>query len=122
MNTSADLRTASVAHGYTHPCPGRMRWEAEALRGHPRKAAAVELTLEQMTGIHSVEATPLTGRLLVYGDANLSPQEMAAMVYTALCTPAHSPEAYATLNGSSEGQQHLDVPILSGRTNGHTYD
>ena len=41
--------------------PGRMRWEAEALRGRPRKAAAVEMTLQQMTGIHSVEATPLTG-------------------------------------------------------------
>src|SRR6266566_7593118 len=102
--------------------PGRMRWEAEALRGRARKAAAVEMTLQQMTGVHSVEATPLTGRLLVYYDADLSPQEMAAMVHTALCTPALSPEAYATVNGSPDGQRHLGIQIRPGRTNGHAHD
>ena len=102
--------------------PGRMRWEAEALRGHPRKAAAVEMTLQQMAGVHSVEATPLTGRLLVRYDADLSPQEMTAMVHTALCTPALSPEAYAALNGSSNGQRHIGVPLHPGHTNGHTHD
>ena len=67
--------------------PGRMRWEAEALRDRPRKAAAVERTLQQMAGIISAQVTPLTGRLLVRYDIGLSAQEIAAMVHAALQAP-----------------------------------
>jgi manganese-transporting P-type ATPase C len=102
--------------------PGRMRWEAEVLRGRPRKAAAVEMTLQQMPGVHSVEATPLTGRLLVRYDADLSPQKISAMVQTALRTPALSPETYAALNHSSNRQRHVGVPVHHDHTNGDEHD
>jgi Heavy metal associated domain 2 len=85
--------------------PGRMRWAAEALRDRPRKAAAVAMALRQMAGIHSAESTPLTGRLLVRYASDLSPQQIAAMVHTALRPPSLSPEAYAALNGASIGQR-----------------
>jgi ABC 3 transport family len=64
--------------------PGRIRWEVEALRNRPRKAAAVALALQQSVGVLSVEATPLTGRLLVNHDIGLTAQEIAAMVQAAL--------------------------------------
>ena len=67
--------------------PGRMRWEAEALRYRPRKAAAVEKTLQQMAGILPAQVTPLTGRLLVRHDTGLSAREIAAMVHAALQAP-----------------------------------
>jgi cation transport ATPase len=102
--------------------PGRMRWEAEALRGHPRKAAAVERALQQMAGVHSVEATPLTGRLLVRYGAASSPQEMTALVHAALSTPALSPDAYAGLNSPPHGQRHIGVPAHPSHTNGHTHE
>jgi Heavy metal associated domain 2/ABC 3 transport family len=64
--------------------PGRMRWEAEVLRGRPRKAAAVELALRQIVGIISAEVTPRTGRLLVRYDIGLTEQWVAAMVQASL--------------------------------------
>jgi cation-transporting P-type ATPase C len=102
--------------------PGRMRWEAEVLRNRPRKAAAVEMALQRMVGIHSVEATPLTGRLLVRYDTNIRSQEVTAMVHTALRTPSLSPDAYAALSGSPHGERHGSVPTPVGSTNGHVHD
>jgi ABC 3 transport family/Heavy metal associated domain 2 len=72
---------------------GRMRWEAAGLRNHPRKAAAIEMALGHMPGILSVEATPLTGRILVRYDKALTVEEISAMVRAALYTPAFIPEA-----------------------------
>jgi cation transport ATPase len=80
------------------------------------------MPLQQMAGVHSVEVTPLTGRLLVRYDANLSPQKITAMVHTALCTQALSPEAYAALNESSNAQRHVGVPRRPGHTNGDAHD
>ena len=62
--------------------PGRMRWEAEALRDRPRKASAVERTLQQMAGIISAQVTPLTGRLLVRYD--IGPERVRTMLWPSL--------------------------------------
>lgn len=102
--------------------PGRICWEVEALRNRPRKAAAVAMALWQRVGIHSAEATPLTGRLLVRYDTNVSSQEITAMVRTALRTRSLSPEAYVALRGSPHGERHGSVSTPVGSTNGHVHD
>ena len=109
------LRVRSAARG-------RVRLEAEALRDRPREAAAVERALQQMAGIKTAQATPLTGRLLVRYGAALNPQEMTALVHAALSTPALSPDAYAGLNSPPHGQRHIGVPVHASHTNGHTHE
>jgi hypothetical protein len=100
--------------------PGRIRWEVEALRNRPRKAAAVAMALRQMVGIHSVEATPLTGRLLVYHDIGLTAQEIAAMVQAALRTSAL---AYAACEIRREAPAlHGKGEIVVGRVHVNTQD
>jgi Heavy metal associated domain 2/ABC 3 transport family len=86
--------------------PGRMRWAAEALRDRPRKAAAVERTLQQMAGILSAQVTPLTGRLLVRYDIGLSAQEIAAMVHAALQAPQPTHEAREILPNATPSQHN----------------
>jgi Heavy metal associated domain 2/ABC 3 transport family len=85
--------------------PGRMRWEAEALRDHDRKAAKVERTLQQIAGIISAQVTPLTGRLLVRYDAGLSADEIAAMVHAALQAPRPTHEAHEILPNAMPSQR-----------------
>jgi Heavy metal associated domain 2/ABC 3 transport family len=91
--------------------PGRMRWAAEALRDHPRKAAEVERTLQQMAGIISAQVTPLTGRLLVGYDTRLSAQEIAAMVHAALQAPQPTHEAREILPNEAPSQRHRKTSI-----------
>lgn len=91
--------------------PGRMRWEVEALRDRPRKAAAVERTLQQMAGILSAQVTPLTGRLLVRYDIGLSAQEIAAMVHAALQAPRPTHEVCEILPNETPSQRHRKTSI-----------
>jgi Heavy metal associated domain 2/ABC 3 transport family len=93
--------------------PGRMRWEAEALRDHARKAAKVERTLQQIAGIISAQVTPLTGRLLVRYDAGLSADEIAAMVHAALQAPRPTHEAHEILPKATPSQRS-GKPLLCG--------
>jgi Heavy metal associated domain 2/ABC 3 transport family len=93
--------------------PGRMRWEAEALRDHDRKAAKVERTLQQMAGIISAQVTPLTGRLLVHHDTGLSAEEIAAMVHAALQAPRPTHEAHEILPKATPSQRS-GKPLLCG--------
>lgn|SRR5882724_390732 len=86
--------------------PGRMRWEAEALRDRPRKAAAVEMTLQQMAGIISAQVTPLTGRLLVRYDTGVSAQGIAVMVHAALQAPRPPHEVGEILPNETPSQRH----------------
>jgi cation-transporting P-type ATPase C len=102
--------------------PGRMRLESEVLRHRPRKAAAVEQALQQLPGIVFVEVTPQTGRLLVRYDTGLSAPEVATMVRTAISTPSLSPEVYAALCGSPNGQRRGGVPAHAGASDGHVHD
>jgi hypothetical protein len=88
-----------------------MRWEAEALRSRPGKAAAVGTTLQQRAGILAVEVTPLTGRLLVYYDTGLTPGEVAAMVHAALQVPALTREASETLAKTAAGGRKGKSPM-----------
>jgi ABC 3 transport family/Heavy metal associated domain 2 len=100
--------------------PGRIRWEVEALRNRPRNAAAVAMALRQRVGIHSVEATPLTGRLLVYHDIGLTAQEIAAMVQAALRASAL---AYAACEIRREAPAlHGKGEIAAGRVHVNTQD
>jgi hypothetical protein len=73
--------------------PGRMRWQLEALRDRPRYAATVAMTLEQTAGILAVQATPLTGRLLVHCDINFTPTAIASLVHAALQSSVLTHEA-----------------------------
>jgi hypothetical protein len=83
-----DLRLRSAV-------PGRVRWEVAGLRNRPWRAATVEMALRHTPGILAVEATPLTGRLLVRYDAGLSMQEITRMVYAALYAPPLTSEGDA---------------------------
>jgi ABC 3 transport family len=89
-----------------------MRWEAEALRSRPRKAAAVETTLRQRAGILAVEVTPLTGRLLVYCDTGLAPDDIAAMVHAALQAPALTREASEAPPKAAAGDREGKSPMV----------
>lgn len=51
-----------------HAVPGRQRWEVSPLRGRPAVARGVQESLEDVPGIESVEANPVTGRVLVIYD------------------------------------------------------
>jgi hypothetical protein len=93
--------------------PGRMRWEAEALRDRPRKAAAVERTLQQMGGIISAQITPLTGRLLVRYDTGLNAQDVATMVRAALQAPRPTHETSEILPNTTPSQRS-GKPLLCG--------
>jgi hypothetical protein len=100
--------------------PGRIRWEVEALRDRPRKSAAVALALQRSVGILSVEATPLTGRLLVCHDIGLTAQEIAAMVQAALRSSA---PAYAACEIRGEAPAiHGKGEIAVGRVHVNTQD
>jgi hypothetical protein len=89
-----------------------MRWEAEALRCRPREAAAVETTLRQRAGILTVEVTPLTGRLLVYCDTGLAPDDIAAMVHAALQAPALTREASEAPPKAAAGDREGKSPMV----------
>jgi hypothetical protein len=101
--------------------PGRMRWEAEALRGRPRRAAAVELTLQQMPGIIAAQATPLTGRLLIRYDVGLSDREITGMVHAALQASRPTYEAGANLPKAMSSRRH-GTHFLSGGHGDHPGD
>jgi cation-transporting P-type ATPase C len=99
-----------------------MRWEAQVLRDRPRKAAAVEMALLHSPGILSVEATPLTGRLLVRYDAGIGGHEVAALVGEALRTPPLSQEAYEALNGRRNSHRHGGNSVQVGEMHADGHD
>jgi hypothetical protein len=102
--------------------PGRMRWEAAGLRNRPRKAAAVEIALGHMPGILSVEATPLTGRILVRYDTALTAEEIAAMVQAALYARALTPEASEATQGQTTDGRDGAVVVRQVDADGRSHD
>lgn len=56
---------------YVHSVPGRLRVKAPAFKKRPENAEAASAVLGALEGIHSVEANPTTGSLLIRYDDNL---------------------------------------------------
>jgi len=67
--------------------PGRMRWQTDKLRGQPRYAKAVELTLQRLDYFNSVTINPRTGRILLHYTSQLAPTEIETHLMAALETP-----------------------------------
>ncbi len=55
-----------------HALPGRVRLRVGSLKGSPRDASAVRERLSGIPGIDRVEASPLTGTVLIEYDPELS--------------------------------------------------
>src|SRR2546426_9622044 len=76
------LKTAKIS--IRSAIPGRIRWDIPALRGRPRYAAAVKVTIAREPGVLSVEATPTTGRLLLHYDASQTAESLRTLIEVAL--------------------------------------
>lgn len=84
--------------------PGRQRWQARALRGQPRRAAAVEQSLAGQAGIRRVAVNPRTSRVLVFHEPGLGSADLERLLTAALACPPLSPQAHRdrqqqTMNG-----------------------
>jgi ATP-binding cassette subfamily B protein len=60
--------------------PGRQRWEVDVVLNNPRVARLIEKSLASEAGIQSVRANPVTGRVLVFHEDELSTQTVASLV------------------------------------------
>lgn len=60
-----------------HASPGRIRLKVDDLKNDPQKAKDIESSLRTVSGIHSAEASPLTGSLLlIYEEPELEKMEL----------------------------------------------
>lgn len=60
-----------------HASPGRIRLKIEEIKNDPRKAGEIEDQLRTVPGIHSVQANPVTGSLLLtYDEPALESMEL----------------------------------------------
>ncbi|HYC93758.1 MAG TPA: cation-translocating P-type ATPase [Thermoanaerobaculia bacterium] len=98
--------------------PGRQRWQVPALYRQPRYAAAVEATLENVIGVSSARANPVTGRLLVVFDRALpvlrivhAIQEAIRAVPLTVEQYAQRQEALAARNDPNAPPSLRDCPI-----------
>jgi hypothetical protein len=57
-------------HNYTHHIAGRWRTRYPQIKNQPGRARAVETALRRIKGVTLVEASPLTGSLLICYDAH----------------------------------------------------
>jgi hypothetical protein len=57
-------------HNYTHHIAGRWRTRYPQIKNQPGRARAVEAALRRIKGVTLVEASPLTGSLLICYDAH----------------------------------------------------
>jgi ABC 3 transport family len=108
---SGDIGRPGVVCGCARPCPGGCVGRLRRCAPAPEKRPPVETTLQQRAGILAVKATPLTGRLLVYYDTGLTPEEIAAMVHAALQVPAHTHGASGIPPKATAGHRNGESPI-----------
>jgi ATP-binding cassette, subfamily B, bacterial len=64
--------------------PGRQRWDVSILRRRPRLAALLEVELQSVSGVGSVYANPVTSRLLIHHDKELSKEKVHELVWDAV--------------------------------------
>lgn len=57
-----------AASAYYHSLDGRLRIKAPGIKGHREKAAEIEQRMACIKGIIKVEASPVTGSILIYFD------------------------------------------------------
>ncbi|MFG3054592.1 ATP-binding cassette domain-containing protein [Kitasatospora sp. NPDC048239] len=82
-NHSADLevRLRSVI-------PGRQRWDVKPVLGRPRAAEVLAAALRRIPGITQVQASPVTGGVLVRHDARVSAADVGRIVRRAVALVA----------------------------------
>ena len=81
--------------------PGRVRWEVRGMRGQPGLAQRLERALRADARIQSADASPMSGRLLVYYDDALPFSDLEAVVEEA--AGALFPWKIATPRGDFRG-------------------
>ena len=86
------VMTASASKSYrVEPrsvIAGRQRWDIAVLLGRPRVAEFLETRLRERSGVGVVRANPVTGRLLVFHNAELSGDEVGQLVRQAAAQAA----------------------------------
>src|SRR5215470_14585650 len=60
--------------------PGRVRWEIPQLLNAPEVASRVQRVLSRQSGIHQVEANPLTGRVLILHDLEVGIETLRVLL------------------------------------------
>lgn len=79
------MKNVSVDVRFVHYVPGQARLKIGALRGDRDLAGQIESELHAVTGIHAVEANPLTGSVLVtFDDRKLRTPEATEALKRAL--------------------------------------
>ncbi|MCL6622757.1 MAG: hypothetical protein K6T55_11745 [Syntrophobacterales bacterium] len=99
-----------------HACPGRVRLKAAKLKGAPAFAQRVAERLQRVPGLRKVEASPVTGSLLIYYHLPelTTPASMLALTEaTGELFPEIDPQ---TLLGSLESLTDPPPPASSGLT------
>ena len=92
-NLTVELKNRKIS--IRSEIPGRIRWDIPLIRGHPRYAAAVEIAIQREAGIVSVEATPVTGRLLVRYKTPQTAASIKTLIESALSVSPLTPIAFA---------------------------
>jgi hypothetical protein len=93
-----------------HAIPGRIRLKVAGMRGNPRMADEVEERLVGMQGVRTVEASPVTGSVLVVFDTEeVEATDFGGLLSQAL--PALFPgldvaDVSAGINGGGNGTGH----------------
>ncbi|MGF1615021.1 MAG: HAD-IC family P-type ATPase [Gammaproteobacteria bacterium] len=92
--------------------PGRARLKVAGLRRSPPLQRAIEETLRQVSYLRRVEASALTGNVLVYYDVAVSPRQIIVGVAAVLAevVPAVPPGDGAPREGSSRQADTADPP------------
>lgn len=81
-----ESNTGDVQMRLRSAIPGRERWEVDALHRSPALAATIEELLPTEPGIVSVLANPLTGRVLICFNSELTQAQVETTLRTAVAT------------------------------------
>lgn len=112
---------APVATEIVHSMPGRLRLRVRGLRHDQAGANHLAASLRNCGEIHTAEASPVTGTLLLRFDPLKPTEKMAALVHDVLAgrrvPPASSPDAAKKLTRSSKTptQKHVASELISER-------
>jgi len=87
--------------------PGRQRWDVAVVLGRADVAQLVEAELRDRSGVTSVRANPVTGRVLVFHDPGLSSEEVGRLVRQAVGLTVRSVRAGSSVAGPEVGESRV---------------
>src|SRR5439155_23671586 len=93
-----------------HATPGRVRVRIEALRGKPWLAREIERGVGGVRGVHGVEASTVTGSVVVHHDPHLKPDDWhtltRALVKHVPDLDPHEVGTYLATHGHTKHGEH----------------